>query len=358
MHARTANETQGEIPVFVYHSIDPEEFEAHLLYLSENGYQTIDCDTYLEILKGRRPAPARAVMLTIDDGRASVYSTAFPLLQAYNMQAVVFLIPGYIRDRGSAQAVAADRQDLDLMTWSDIAEIARAGCVDFQSHTHFHHRVPVSDKLLGFVTPDTATALFDVPVAPGHEPNPTASKTALLGYPIFEAASRMSGKPAFLPNESFVQNLLTTVRMAGPAFFQDSEWPQKLEAVVEKWRQKLPALGRFETSAETEAAIENSLRVSKAEIESRIPQASVRHLCFPYTIGSQLAVDIAKRTGYESCFWGLRQGQRCNRSGDDPMFSVRLKGDFLMRLPGTRRMSRSQIFLSKVKRRLSGAPVY
>lgn len=363
VHDAKPQPLDGEIPVFVYHSIDPDEFEAHLRYLTENGYQTIDCDTYLAILKGEQIAHPRSVMLTIDDGRSSVLSAAYPLLKKYQMQAVVFLIPGYIRagtDFGATQVDLGGHpdRDPDLMTWAEIAEIAQSGVIDFQSHTHFHHRVPVSDQLLGFVTPQTKTGLFDIPVAPGDEPDPETAETALWGYPIFKSASRMSGQPAFLPDPSLIQDLLGTVAKQGETFFQQSDWQQRLKDMVEDRRQHKTGLGRFETTEETEKAIQHSLEVSKQQIESRIPGKTVRHLCLPYTIGSQMAVTVAKRVGYESCFWGVLSDRRCNHAGDDPMHSARLKGDFLPRLPGKHRVSIPHIVIRKVKRRLSGAPVY
>jgi len=38
-----------EIPVFMFHLIQPEIFEAQLIYLAENGYNTITCDEFYRI---------------------------------------------------------------------------------------------------------------------------------------------------------------------------------------------------------------------------------------------------------------------------------------------------------------------
>ena len=89
--ARRAEPLGDEIPVFVFHSIEPTEFEAQLLFLSSNGYQTIDCDTFLRAINGEIALPEKAVMLTIDDGRASVWTYGFPLLKKYGMTAVIRL---------------------------------------------------------------------------------------------------------------------------------------------------------------------------------------------------------------------------------------------------------------------------
>ena len=43
---------------------------------------------------GTRPVPDRAIVLTFDDGRASLWTVGAPLLRRYGMTGIVFLIPG------------------------------------------------------------------------------------------------------------------------------------------------------------------------------------------------------------------------------------------------------------------------
>jgi peptidoglycan/xylan/chitin deacetylase (PgdA/CDA1 family) len=40
----------------------------------------------------------KSVLLTIDDARSSVWRFAYPLLKKYQMNAVVFIIPGWTKD--------------------------------------------------------------------------------------------------------------------------------------------------------------------------------------------------------------------------------------------------------------------
>ena len=100
------------------------------------------------------------------------------------------------------------------------------------------------------------------------------------------------------------------------------------------------------------------LRRARELIEQRLPGTDVRHLCYPYTIGSKLAVELSRQAGYLSNFWGVLSDRRGNRSGNDPYRCPRLKGDYVFRLPGRGRKSLARIMAAKVRRRLSGAAVY
>ncbi|MCA9735958.1 polysaccharide deacetylase, partial [candidate division KSB1 bacterium] len=59
---------ENQVPVFVFHSVDPITFEEQLLYLKKNGYRTLNADDLLQILKGKKTLQERSVVLTFDDG--------------------------------------------------------------------------------------------------------------------------------------------------------------------------------------------------------------------------------------------------------------------------------------------------
>ena len=52
-------------------------------WMQRHGWQPVSLQQILDAREGREPLPANAVLLTFDDGLASVYSHVFPLLQAY-----------------------------------------------------------------------------------------------------------------------------------------------------------------------------------------------------------------------------------------------------------------------------------
>ena len=49
-------------------------FERRLAHLKDNRYETLSADEYLAVLEGAAYPPERAVLLTFDDGRGSLWS--------------------------------------------------------------------------------------------------------------------------------------------------------------------------------------------------------------------------------------------------------------------------------------------
>jgi hypothetical protein len=202
----------GDVPVFTFHTIEPEPFEAQLRHLQRNGYRTIDADALLRHLTGEEPAPPRAVMLTIDDGRKSIWTYGFPLLRRYGFNATVFLIPGYVPEGSAVDAnlddvwagrIAANAlgvRDPELMNWHEIRAMHASGVIDLQSHTRFHHRVPVDSSVAGFLSPRHRAHPFDLPVPSGCEGRLAAAGPAgSYGLPLFRAASLMRAQPRYHP---------------------------------------------------------------------------------------------------------------------------------------------------------------
>jgi peptidoglycan/xylan/chitin deacetylase (PgdA/CDA1 family) len=346
----------GEVPVFVFHSLEPASFEEQLGFLAANGYRTVDCDGFLRILSGEAPAD-RTVMLTIDDGRASVWTWGFPLLKKYGMTAVVFLIPGQIPEAGAVSPNLDDvregrvpagslaSRDPELMSWAEVEAMAASGLVDFQSHTLHHHKVPTGPRVTDFVRVGGPPP-YDVPLPAGSA---TEDRRQLVGTPIFEADSLMSGRTVFVPDA----DLVASCREAAANGAQGDE----LRDIVRKYGERHGALGRLEGEAATSRRVLENLRASRRAIEERLGRPA-RHLCYPYTIGSALSVRLSREAGYASNFWGVLPGRRSNRPGDDPFHAVRLKNDFIHRLPGQGRRPLGSILIDKVRRRASGGAVY
>ena len=92
MASRPANRLPG-VPVFCYHLVEPEWFEADLDFLNRNGYHTLTTGELTDYLTGVRDVPERSVLLAFDDGPGNFNSVAFPLLQKYRSRAVAFIAP-------------------------------------------------------------------------------------------------------------------------------------------------------------------------------------------------------------------------------------------------------------------------
>lgn len=94
-----------------------------LQWLSDHGYATV---LPSELANGD-PLPKRAVLITFDDGYASNYLLALPVLKEFNAKAVVSVVTGYIGKP-------------DFLTWEMCRELVDSGLVEIGSHTHHCHK--------------------------------------------------------------------------------------------------------------------------------------------------------------------------------------------------------------------------
>ncbi|MBZ0299518.1 MAG: polysaccharide deacetylase family protein [Anaerolineae bacterium] len=138
------------VPIITYHAIadqpsplfvSPHTFDLHLRMLSEAGWHTTSLHTVADCLKRGLPLPEKAVVITFDDGYASVFSDAWPRLQAYGFTATVFLISDYCGRDNQWPGQPASVPTCPLMTWEQAAEMGAAGC-EMGAHTRTHRALP------------------------------------------------------------------------------------------------------------------------------------------------------------------------------------------------------------------------
>jgi peptidoglycan/xylan/chitin deacetylase (PgdA/CDA1 family) len=138
------------VPIITYHAIEnlasplftsPTVFEAQLAALAESGYQAISMATVFDWLQGDISLLAKAVVITFDDGYASVYDSAWPRLQAYDFSATVFLVTGYCGGGNQWPGQMDGVPKRGLLTWDQVSELAAAGW-EFGAHTRTHPPLP------------------------------------------------------------------------------------------------------------------------------------------------------------------------------------------------------------------------
>jgi peptidoglycan/xylan/chitin deacetylase (PgdA/CDA1 family) len=126
--------------ILTYHSLDPSGsvisiaphvFGEQMAFLAESGVPVVP-------LHAVRDTPG-AVALTFDDGFRNFYEHAFPVLQRYSLPATVFVVSGYC---GRCNDWPTQPRDtgvplLELMSWSAVEELSRAG-IEIGSHTETH----------------------------------------------------------------------------------------------------------------------------------------------------------------------------------------------------------------------------
>jgi len=357
---------RGEIPVFVFHGAEPESFARKLDHLARNGYRTLSVDEYTGILWGRVTPPERAVLLTFDDGRGSLWSVAAPLLKRHGMQAVVFLVPGRVPshapgptwedvEAGRAEpSVVLGREQAEgaLASWEEIGALARTGVFDFQSHTLSHARVHTGPSLAGFVTPKTQRGYdaFDQPLIRDGERD-RLGPDASLGTPLLRSAPRTSEELRFFEDPEVRAACVTAVAEGGrEGFFLRSDWESRLRSVFRRVR----VTGRIETKQEQAAAIRHELVEARRLIEDRTGRPVV-HLCYPWHRAGATARRLATEVGYETAFCGKVEGVPVTRPGGDPRAIARLGEDYVELLPGRGRATLAGVLRGKWVRRFGRA---
>jgi peptidoglycan/xylan/chitin deacetylase (PgdA/CDA1 family) len=354
---------RGDVPVFVFHGAEPEPFRRKLQHLADNGYATLSADEYVTVLLGGRPAPDRAVVLTFDDGRGSLWTVAGPLLRAFGMKGVVFLVPGRMRSRpgplpptwadveaarAEASVVLAREQgDGALLSWEEVEALGRIGVFEFQSHTLTHARIHTGPRLAGFVSPASRRGYdaFDQPlVNDGHRD--LLGEEVPLGTPLFRSASRTSEELRFFEDPEVRRACVETVAAEGEGFFVRDDWERRLRGIFGS----MPVRGRIETPDERTRAIRKELVEARRLIEEWTGR-SVVHVCYPWHVAGPTTRCLAREAGYRSAFSGKVPGVPITGVGGDLESIARISGDYVELLPGRGRSTLTEVLRHKWNRR-------
>lgn len=341
----------GEVPVFMFHTVERGSFQAQLEYLKDNGYRTLTLVEFLDYLKGDLTLKDPAVLLTFDDGEKSLYEVAYPLLKRYGFHAVAFVIPHYMRDSPDL------RPGKGWLSWEQLREMDQSGVIDIQSHSYYHALVFTSPELEGFYHPGSALngLMMDVPWT---EVNGEYTNNLPWGAPLYRTSPRLSGRNRYLDDPQVHWECAAWVAARGGArFFQRPDWRAELRQVFRKARKTYWRGDTYETPEALNQQILIELHRSRYALEEQLGK-QVKHLCYPWGAGSEIAAELSREAGYESNFWLSLPGKSSNRCGDSPFSITRLKDDYLFRLPGKGRRTLFDIFMLKLVRRAKTVDIY
>jgi len=146
------------IPVLMYHhfaeevtedlaksTITPEEFEEHLSYFKENGYNFIALEDLYKYIKFNEALPQNPIVITIDDGYESNYTLAYPLLEKYNAKASISVV---------VSNVGKTPGSFPHFDWEQAREMEESGLVNIYSHglNHTPHNLLSREELIDSVS--------------------------------------------------------------------------------------------------------------------------------------------------------------------------------------------------------------
>jgi len=139
---------QVALPVIMYHSvlksragqnqyiISPEQLEADLRYLHDNGWHTVVMDDLVHFVEEGKPLPDKPILLTFDDGYYNNIYYGEPLLKSYDMRGVMAVVGAFI-DKSTAEGV--QDPNFSYVSWDTLKEVAERGIFDIQSHSYNMH---------------------------------------------------------------------------------------------------------------------------------------------------------------------------------------------------------------------------
>lgn len=124
-------------PILVYHrfgasvadsmTVTTRSFESQLQAIESGGYRVIPLRQLVEhMVANGPPLPARAVVITADDGHRSVYTEMLPVVRRHAVPVTLFVYPSAISNADYA------------LRWEELAELRATGLFDVQSHTYWH----------------------------------------------------------------------------------------------------------------------------------------------------------------------------------------------------------------------------
>lgn len=138
------------LPIIMYHhicpdakrcgdyTVSPKTLEGDLAYLRKHGYETISVQQLLAYANGDATLPEKPIMITFDDGQESFLAYGLPLLEKYDMCAVLAII-------GSVADCYTKTEDHNLrysyFSWPVLAELNTSPYVELAVHTYDMHNL-------------------------------------------------------------------------------------------------------------------------------------------------------------------------------------------------------------------------
>ena len=134
------------LPVLMYHSVcekaptdysvTPDQLESDLAWLKSNGFNSVSAEQVINYAHRQGELPEKPVLITFDDGFYNNLSLALPLLEKYDMRAVVSIVGRYTDDYAPADP---HTDSYSYLTWSDVSELIASKRIEIGSHTYDMH---------------------------------------------------------------------------------------------------------------------------------------------------------------------------------------------------------------------------
>ena len=137
------------LPIIMYHHIlkdparqgeyvvSPQILEEDFAYLKRLGYESIVIQDLIDYIQYGEPLPEKPIMITFDDGYLSNLVYAYPLLEKYDLKAVISVVGSF------CQRYTDDPDDNPAyaqLSWDQVGQLAATGRVEIQNHSYNLHQ--------------------------------------------------------------------------------------------------------------------------------------------------------------------------------------------------------------------------
>lgn len=142
-------EYAAQVQILMYHALDetgegtlsvtPETFRTHMEALKQAGYTTVSLQELCDYVNCGAELPEKPLVITFDDGYASNYELAYPILRDLDMRATIFTIGVSV---GKDTYKDTDHAMTPHFGWEAAREMIGSGLISVYSHTYDMHQWP------------------------------------------------------------------------------------------------------------------------------------------------------------------------------------------------------------------------
>jgi len=195
-------------------AVTVKQLEQQMDYLAKNGYQPISLANFYAARSAKQRLPAKAVILTFDDGLRSYQEKVVPLLQKYRFPSVLSVVSSWADGRS-----VPDEYRGKLLGWEVLRKLDGLPLVEVVSHSHdLHHWVLSSPQ--GTTAPAAVTRLY-LRDKKRYETEAEFEQRILADLKQTQSRFRsMMGKPSLALTWPYGQYDAVTWRLAAAAGFK------------------------------------------------------------------------------------------------------------------------------------------
>ena len=143
-------------------AVTTDHLIAFFEWMRADGWTAISLDDVAAAQAGTRPLPAKAMLVTFDDGYRSLYTRVWPLARAYRVPIVAALVGSWLDvPAGGLVDYGGEKMPREhFINWDEARAMQGSGLIEFASHSYNLHKGVIGNPQ-GNTMPAAVTARFD-----------------------------------------------------------------------------------------------------------------------------------------------------------------------------------------------------